>query len=71
MSATKTQVTFYVEPEEKAKLMRDAKRFGLTLTELLNRGLRVGLPVVNKALRKAQIEERFIMTEKTKVNLDK
>ena len=66
---TRTQIIFYVDSdEEKAKLLREAKRFGVTLTEYLNRGLKIGLPVVKKTLRKAQQEERSI-TEKTSVDL--
>ncbi len=65
MTTNKARVTLFVDTvEEREKLNREAKRFGLSLTEYLNRGLKVGLPVVKKALRKAQQEQKSI-TEKT------
>lgn len=68
---TRTQIIFYVDnDEEKAKLLREAKRAGVTLTEYINRALRVGRPVVKKTLHKARQEEEHI-TEKTKVDLSK
>jgi hypothetical protein len=62
---TRQQVIFYVDSkDDREKLMRDAKRLGVTMTELITRSLKIGLPIVKKSLRKAQQEERSI-TEKT------
>jgi len=42
---------------------------GVTVTELVTRALKIGLPVVKKSLRKAHEQERSI-TEKTKISLE-
>jgi len=69
-TTTRIPVVFYVDTkEDKEKLLRDAKRLHVTLTELVTSGLKVGLPVVKKSLRKAQQEQRSI-TEKTKVSVE-
>jgi hypothetical protein len=65
----KARLTVFVDGEEKARLLRDAKRSGVTLTEYINRALKIGLPVVRKTLRKAKKDEEHI-TEKTVAGLD-
>jgi len=67
----KGKVIFYVDtPEEKDRLLREAKRFGVTMTEYLNSALKIGLPVVKRTLDKAKKEQEHV-TEKTKVDLNK
>ena len=61
MVKNKIQVAFYVNTvKDRDRLVKQASKLGITLTVLINKSLKVGLPIVVKSLREADRVQRGV-----------
>jgi len=66
MVKNKVQVVFYVNTvEDRDRLNKQASKLGVNLTVLINKALKVGLPIVVNSLREADRVQRQASLLKT------